>query len=108
MAEKITALYHGEKKASSAKQAFINQFSKGELPEDIETKTVSSKTLSISETLTSAGVAGSKSEVRRLIAQHGIKLDREVVETDIDVNYSEQPKLFQVGKRKFVKITYKK
>jgi len=38
LAEEITALYHGKAASGKAREAFISQFSKGELPGDISIK----------------------------------------------------------------------
>lgn len=103
LAEEITKLYHGEKKAVTGKEAFINQFSKGELPEDIQIKTLPASVVTISEAAMLAGLVVSKGEARRLIEQGGIKLDGQTVKEDkITITNIEQ--LLQVGKRKFVKI----
>jgi tyrosyl-tRNA synthetase len=103
LAEEITKLYHGEKKAGLAKQAFISQFTKGELPENIETKIVLSSITTISEAALVTGLVSSKGEARRLIQQGGIKLDGQTVKDD-KINITKTEQLLQVGKRKFVKI----
>jgi tyrosyl-tRNA synthetase len=106
LAEEITKLYWGEKKAIEAKQAFINQFTKGELPEDIETKIVSIEISTVSEVALQVGFVASKGEARRLIQQGGIKLNgKTVTEDKIIISQTEQ--LLQVGKRKFVKVKSK-
>lgn len=107
LALEITQLYHGEKKAQAAKQAFISQFSKGELPEKIESYKMAQGSYPVSGTLVSAGLASSKSEARRLIQQGGVKVDGQVVEAEFDVEINQKPKLFQVGKRNFKKISSK-
>lgn len=106
LAEEITKLYWGEKKAIEAKQAFINQFTKGELPQDIETKIVSTEISTVSEVALQVGFVASKGEARRLIQQGGIKLNgKTVTEDKIIISQTEQ--LLQVGKRKFVKVKSK-
>jgi tyrosyl-tRNA synthetase len=106
LAEKITELYHGTKKAEGAKQAFINQFSKGELPEDIEIKFMPAGVYPVSGT-TATVVGISKSEARRLIEQGGIKVDGKIMKEDSQIEINDQEKLLQVGKRRFVKIKSK-
>ena len=104
LAEEITKLYHGEKKALVAKEAFINQFSKGELPEEIETKKFKSGSYKLSELIVLTGQAASKSEARRLIEQKGVKVDQQT-SGDMELMLDGQKEyLLQVGKRKFVKI----
>jgi tyrosyl-tRNA synthetase len=102
LAERLTSLYHGDKKAAGAKEAFVSQFSKGELPEDI--KTVVGATGKVSDLITQTGLAASKSEARRLIQQGGVKVDGQPVKDDAVIEINSEPKLFQVGKRKFVRI----
>jgi tyrosyl-tRNA synthetase len=109
LAEEITKLYHGEKKALVAKEAFINQFSKGELPEEIELKKVtgviqSAGNYKLSVLLKIVGLVESKGEARRLIDQKGVKVNSEVSD-DVEISLDGQKEyLLQVGKRKFVKI----
>jgi tyrosyl-tRNA synthetase len=105
LAEEITKLYHGEKKAAEAKQAFINQFSKGELPEDI--KVIITKAVKVSDALIDAKLASSKSEARRLIEQGGIDYDGKRLTTDVVLEPGNEPKLLRRG-RHYVKIQKKK
>lgn len=104
LAEKIIKLYHGSQKAQSAKQAFVSQFSKGELPQDLPAVNMQTGFYPVSGTLVSLGLAKSKSEARRLIEQGGVKIDGQVVAAEFDVEVNNVPKLFQVGKRKFKKV----
>lgn len=106
LAQEIVSLYHGIAKAETAKEAFVSQFSKGELPTDIPLKIVSSDVIKISDAVVVAGLVASKSEARRLIEQGGIKLDGVIVKDDkIQITKTEQ--LLQVGKRKFAKVKSK-
>ncbi len=55
--------------------------------------------------LVAAGLASSTSEARRLIAQGGVKLDRDVVE-ELDVPRGRlQGALLQAGKRRYLRLT---
>lgn len=104
LAEKITELYHGKSKAQAAREAFVNQFSKGELPEKIELKKMKPGKYLLLDILYETGLVESKGEGRRLFVQGGVKMnqnpsvDKEVVldgKTEI---------LLQVGKRKFIRV----
>jgi tyrosyl-tRNA synthetase len=107
LAQTITAMYHGEELAIQAKDAFVSQFSKGELPSDIPVKILSADIIKVTDVIVAAGLAASKSEARRLIEQGGVKLDGKVVADDkITIGNKEQ--LLQVGKRKFAKVKSKK
>lgn len=102
----ITALYYGEKIASEAQQAFVSQFSKGELPEEIEVKYISGGLQQT--TAIAAGVLGiSKSEARRLIEQRGLKIDGKVINNDAQIEVTDQEHLMQAGKRRIFKFKQK-
>ncbi|MBI5530760.1 MAG: tyrosine--tRNA ligase [Candidatus Doudnabacteria bacterium] len=103
VALEIVKKFYGEKKALAAQAAFVSQFSKGELPEDIEVKTLPAGSQLISGVI-AATMGISKSEARRLIAQGGVKIDSEVVKADGNLEIGKKEILFQVGKRRFVKI----
>lgn len=104
LAWEITSLYHGAEGADGAKQAFVSQFSNKELPQDIPVKKVKAAKVSISELLALTGLAPSKTEARRLIAQKGVRLNGQVILADRQFTPGKQEQLLQVGKRKFVKI----
>lgn len=104
LAEEITTLYHGKTKAADAKNAFTNQFSKGELPEEIQTKKMPAGNYQLADLLVQTGLVTSKSEARRLIEQRGVKVDNALAEKDGTIEKSETEILLQVGKRKFVRI----
>lgn len=105
LAQAITSLYHGNKAAALAKDNFISQFSKGELPEKIEEKKITpSGPYRLSVLLKVAGLADSKGEARRLIEQKGVKLN-EVVSDDVELTLDGKTTyLLQVGKRRFLKV----
>jgi tyrosyl-tRNA synthetase len=106
VALEIVKKFYGEKKAALAQEAFVNQFSKGELPEDIDLKILSADIVKVSDAVVAAGLTTSKSDARRLIEQRGVKLDGKVV-TDDEILISDKEQLLQVGKRKFAKIKSK-
>ena len=75
LAEAIVALYHGEAEAKEARGAFDRVFKRRELPEDLPVVRVVAGPVDLAAILLSEGMASSKSEVRRLAAQGGVKLD---------------------------------
>lgn len=75
LAEAIVALYHGEAEAKEARDAFDRVFKRRELPEDLPVVRVHAGPVDLAAILLSEGMASSKSEVRRLAAQGGVKLD---------------------------------
>ncbi len=103
VALEIVKKFYGEKKALAAQEAFVSQFSKGELPADIATKILPAGKKLISEVMMAA-MAMSKSEARRLMAQGGVKINDQVVKEDGTIEIGEKEILLQVGKRRFAKI----
>lgn len=104
LAREIVGLYHDDASATQAEEEFIRVFSKKELPDEIESKTVSEKSLNIIELLHSTGLAASKSDARRLIEGGGVKVNSEKVasiEAEIDLT---EEKIIQAGKRKFLRV----
>ena len=104
LAFEITKLYHGEKRANAAKEAFVAQFSKGELPAEIETRKFKPGQYQLMVLLVEAGLASSKGEARRLFAQHGVRLDQKVVQDQEIMLDGKTEHLLQVGKRKYLRV----
>ena len=104
LAQAITALYYGEQKAEVAKEAFISQFSKGELPADIPEKKLKPGTYVLADLLVEYKLVVSKSEVRRLMDQKGIKINNSVAfESTVHIDGKSEI-LIQIGKRKYIKL----
>ncbi len=106
VALEIVKKFYGEKKALLAQEAFVSQFSKGELPQDIEQVNLPAGKHLIAEIIATV-LKLSKSEARRLISQGGVKIDGEVVKTDGEIEITSKEILLQVGKRRFAKIKAK-
>ena len=69
LARNITAQFHGEAAAARAEEDFRRAFSKGELPEEMETSELSPEEPSAARVLVAAGLASSMREARRKIAE---------------------------------------
>lgn len=104
LAEEITKLYHGEKKASAAKEAFISQFSKGELPQGMVEIKIKPDTYDVVELLVQNELATSKSEARRLMEQGGVKVNQQTYKEKVLEKIDGQEIVLQAGKRKFIKL----
>lgn len=102
LARELVLLYHGVEQAGEAQEAFRSLFQKNEIPEDIPEVTVQADT-SVVDAIAISGLMPSKSEVKRLIAQGGVKLNGEkIMEASlIEIKNSD---VIQLGKRKFVRI----
>ena len=106
LAKRIIADFHSEKDANEAEQNFINQFSKGNLPDEIEEIEIASGSYKIADLLVDTNLVESKGEARRLIKQGGVKIDEEKPEhagIEVEINLLKET-LLQVGKRKFLKV----
>lgn len=106
LAHEIVERFHSPNDAAKAHQSFVNQFQRGEVPDDIAEVDIDNqgKDMPVANVIKSAGLAGSTSEVYRLMAQGAVRIDGERV-TDhkltIKIGVST---LFQVGKRRFARI----
>lgn len=103
LAREIVTLYHGEESAKEAEERFKSVFQKGQIPEDIQTIQANEDGFDLIEVLVDNEIVKSKSEVRRLASQGGIKVNGEKVE-DLSTIVKESELVVQIGKKKFVKI----
>ncbi|KKU18035.1 MAG: Tyrosine-tRNA ligase [Candidatus Nomurabacteria bacterium GW2011_GWA1_46_11] len=109
LAEKIVAMYHGEKEALKAREEFINVFRKKALPKEIPTIVISGARHTPSSILSAAEIVSSKSAAQRLIEQGGVRINNEKVNDPkrrIKISKGRYL-LLQVGKRKFLRIRLK-
>ncbi len=106
LAKSIIRDFHSDEDANSAEQNFINQFSKGNLPDDIETVELDSGNYLIADLLVESGIITSKGEAKRMIKQGAVKIDDSKIETaGIKIKISQNKEsIAQVGKRKYRKI----
>ena len=102
LGREIVARYHGEEAANAAVEGFNSQFAKGALPEDIPEVTVTSTT--IPNLLKDAGLCASTSDAMRMIKQSAVKCDGKVI-TDKGAPVEKGTAIWQVGKRRFAKVT---
>lgn len=105
LGREIVARYHGQAAGDEAVQGFINQFAKGALPEDIPEFTFDSS-LGLPNMLKEAGLVSSTSEALRMFKQNAVKCEGEVL-TDPKAPVEAGTKVYQVGKRRFARITVK-
>lgn len=101
LAREIVRLYHDDESAALAEEHFKTIFQKNQIPEDI--KEIKAEAYeNIIDIIVKAELIASKSEVRRLIKQGGVKLNGRVVE-DFHLTLKSSD-IIKVGKAKFVKI----
>ena len=109
LAEELVDRFHKKGDGKDCKEDFLDRFQKGKLPEDIETFEIDIKNESILlvNLLKDTEMISSVSEGNRLIKQGGIKINQEKV-VDIKLEISKgSMNIYQVGKRKFLKIKVK-
>ena len=107
LAEEIIARFHDEKAAVMAREGFIAQFSKGAQPDDMPEITLSAHdgTLGIAHILKGADLTASTSDAFRMIKQGAVRIDGERIEDrNLEVSLG-ACHVFQVGKRRFAKVT---
>lgn len=101
LAHEIVAIYHSESAAAQAEQEFVRVFQKGNIPEEIpEYHLQPGQT--ILDVLVSSGMVASKSDGRRMIDQHGVRLDGQ--ELDSPNQPFPHTGVLQVGKRRYLRI----
>ncbi|WP_273151796.1 tyrosine--tRNA ligase [Methylophaga thiooxydans] len=106
-AEEIVARFHDQHAAVEARQGFENQFKKGELPDDIPeiSLSVGDEGMLIANVLKEAGLTISTSDAMRMIKQGAVKIDgAKVVDKSLVIQAGIEG-VFQVGKRKFARIS---
>jgi len=106
LAEELVDRFHKEGEGKKCKEIFLNRFQKGNIPDEIESVKVDIKNDSILlvNLLKDTNMISSISEGNRLITQGGIKINSEKVEDPkLEVSKGSEG-IYQVGKRKFLKI----
>jgi tyrosyl-tRNA synthetase len=107
LAKELITRFHDSQSAQAAHNEFINRFQKGALPEDIPEIALTSDEgeMPIANLLKDAKLVVSTSEAMRLIKQGAVKIAGEkVADTKLRVA-SGTTEVFQVGKRKFARIS---
>lgn len=106
LAREIVRLYHTEEDVIAAEERFKSVFQKGQIPTDILTVEVSKENLDLAGVLVENKMTPSKSELRRLVAQGGVKVNQEKITNlqDVDANGE---LVIQIGKKKFIKLIVK-
>ncbi|HEY2982443.1 MAG TPA: tyrosine--tRNA ligase [Anaerolineales bacterium] len=101
LAFEIAAIFYGEEVAQAAQAGFIKTFQQKEMPDEMPEFSLQAGQ-TVQDVILGAGLATSKSEIRRLLDQKGIRLDGEVLERG-DAAFP-HPGVLQVGKRRFVRV----
>ncbi|CAM2863955.1 MULTISPECIES: tyrosine--tRNA ligase [Vibrio] len=105
LAKEIIARFHSEEDAEAAEQEFINRFQKGAMPDEMPEFEFEAG-IAISNLLKDAGLVNSTSDAMRMIKQGAAKQDGEKIE-DAKLVPTAGTYVYQVGKRKFARVTVK-
>ncbi|WP_064605890.1 tyrosine--tRNA ligase [Photobacterium sp. J15] len=105
LAKEIIARFHTEADADAAEQEFINRFQKGVMPDEMPEFEFEAG-IAIANLLKEAGLVNSTSDAMRMIRQGAAKLDGEKIE-DTKLVPAAGTAVYQVGKRKFARVTVK-
>ena len=103
----IVARFHDDAAAEAAKQEFISRFQQGAMPDEIPEKSLDSQEgqLGLAHLLKGADLVSSTSEAFRMIKQGAVKIDGERVEDRSLQIKAGSTHIYQVGKRKFARVT---
>lgn len=105
LAKEIIARFHSQADADAAEQTFINRFQKGAMPDEMPEFEFSGE-IGLANLLKEAGLVASTSEANRMVQQGGVKIDGEKVD-DAKLVIKASSAVYQVGKRKFARVTIK-
>ena len=106
LAEELVDRFHETGQGSSCRESFLQRFQKGSLPDDIKetSLTIESDSIPLTNLLKNTDMTSSTSEAMRLIKQGGVKIDSEkVLDPKKEIQKGSEA-VYQVGKRKFLKI----
>ncbi len=103
LAEEIITRFHDKEQAKQAQQNFIDRFAKNQTPDEMDEFNFP-EGIKIANLLKDSNLASSTSEALRMIKQGAAKIDGEKI-TDKDLEPETGTAIYQVGKRKFARVT---
>ncbi|MGB1530745.1 MAG: tyrosine--tRNA ligase [Gammaproteobacteria bacterium] len=107
LAKELISRFHDEESADLAETNFINQFQKKNIPDDLEevSLVLSEGSIPLANLLKDCEMTSSTSEAIRMIKQGAVRIDeKKIIDTKYKIS-SGTSAVYQVGKRKFKKIT---
>lgn len=106
LAMELVARFHSTEAAQAALQDFETRFSKNAIPDEMP-EFVFEGEMPLANLLKEAGLVATTSEAHRMVQQGGVKLNGEKIEDSKMLIGQSAQQVFQVGKRKFARITIK-
>jgi len=109
LAKELIERFHDEAAAQAAHDEFINRFQKGAMPDEIPEVELNPENgeIAIANLLKEAGLVSSTSDAYRMIKQGAAKIDGEKITERSLVIAAGTSAIYQVGKRKFAKVSVK-
>jgi tyrosyl-tRNA synthetase len=106
LAGEMVERFHDAAAAGQARDAFVARFRRGDVPEDMPELVLQAPTgMAIANVLKAAGLVPSTSEALRAIGQGGVRVDGQKVEDRALHVAAGTTAVFQVGKRRFARVT---
>ena len=107
LAKELISRFHDEESADLAETNFINQFQKKNIPDDLEevSLVLSEGSIPLANLLKDCEMTSSTSEAIRMIKQGAVRIDEKKITDTKHMISSGTSAVYQVGKRKFKKIT---
>ncbi|MGQ3888521.1 tyrosine--tRNA ligase [Legionella sp. CNM-1927-20] len=104
-AKEIITRFHNKDQAERAHLAFIEQFQKGEIPQDLKEQRLEYlENLTIAQILKQLNLTKSTSEAIRLIGQGAVRINNERISNPSLVLSPNETYIMQIGKRRFAKV----
>lgn len=104
LALELIERFHSAEAAQSALKDFETKFSKNAIPDEMPEFTFN-EAMPLANLLKEAGLVGSTSDAHRMIKQGAVKLNGEKIEDGRITVEACNKQVYQVGKRKFARIT---
>lgn len=107
LATEMVTRFHNAVAAQQAEAAFIARFQRGAMPDEMTELTLQTTEggMPIANLLKAAGLVDSTSEALRMVQQGAVKIDGERVGDKRLLMPSGSTAIYQVGKRRFAKVT---
>ena len=107
LALEFVARFHDAASAEAAKQEFIARFQQGAMPDDVPEISLQATDggIGLAHLLRDAGLVSSTSDAFRMIKQGAVRIDGDRVEDKSLRIDAATTRIYQVGKRKFCKVT---
>ena len=108
LAEELVTRFHDQAAADKARRDFIARHRHGATPDEMDECELSSAepVLSIAPILRDAGLTSSSSEALRMVSQGAVRFNGERVnDPKFTVEVDGTPNVYQVGKRRFARVT---